>query len=562
MSPETTQKNLRVWIYTRYSTDKQSQKSIEDQLTECQRFCARNGWRVAHVLRDPELTGFIDLRPGYQELLAAIENREVDVIVAENIDRIVRDGEHSAALEKSCTFHDVQIWTIQEGKVGPMQLALKSLMSGEMRRTVALQAHRGLAGNVAKGRSAGGLSYGYEIARDHRGDRIVGELCIVDHEAAIVRRIMSEYADGKTPQKIASDLNADGIPSPSGTAWRQNTINGNLKRGTGIINNELYIGVRVWNRLEYRLHPKSQKRVSRRRPREEWVVAEVPLLRIADDDLWDRVKQRQMGLRSPCRTEAVAGTPEAKPYSFRRAKYLLSGLLFCRCGGRLTIAGTGKKRYYCERAKQLGPSKCAGMTGLPQLEAEAAVLAGMKKDLMQAAAVAAFRDGMEKEFKKTSEAASEEKAAVEKRLRKVDKQIGNATSAIMAGMNSPALLQELSKAEEQKADLIARIDQLRRPPLEIPKDLDRRFADLVRNLETVLSKPDLIVQAADVMKTLVEKIVVKERPEGGHILDLQGNLARMLKASAPNLDWPNDDLFESSRKLVAGVGFEPTTFRL
>jgi hypothetical protein len=62
------------------------------------------------------------------------------------------------------------------------------------------------------------------------------------------------------------------------------------------------------------------------------------------------------------------------------------------------------------------------------------------------------------------------------------------------------------------------------------------------------------------MKILVEKIVVEELPEGGHVLDLQGNLARMLRASTPNHDWSGLGSSKSSLGLVAGARFaqEPT----
>jgi site-specific DNA recombinase len=33
-----------------------------------------------------------------------------------------------------------------------------------------------------------------------------------------------------------------------GGAWGPSTIHGNRQRGTGILNNELYIGTLVWNR--------------------------------------------------------------------------------------------------------------------------------------------------------------------------------------------------------------------------------------------------------------------------------------------------------------------------
>src|SRR3546814_14829085 len=70
--------------------------------------------------------------------------------------------------------------------------------------------------------------------------------------ADIVVRIFREYAEGKSAKAIAAGLNTDGIVGPRGGIWRQNTINGNRARGTGILNNELYVGWLVWNRLEYK----------------------------------------------------------------------------------------------------------------------------------------------------------------------------------------------------------------------------------------------------------------------------------------------------------------------
>ena len=60
------------------------------------------------------------------------------------------------------------------------------------------------------------------------------------------------------------------------SAWRPSTIYGNGKRGTGILNNELYIGRLVWTRLRYVKNPDSGK----------WSrMAQRPELRIVPDDL-------------------------------------------------------------------------------------------------------------------------------------------------------------------------------------------------------------------------------------------------------------------------------------
>ena len=65
------------------------------------------------------------------------------------------------------------------------------------------------------------------------------------------RRIFRDYAAGISPKKIAERLNLEGIAGPQGGSWGASTIHGNRERGTGILNNELYIGRQVWNRLTY-----------------------------------------------------------------------------------------------------------------------------------------------------------------------------------------------------------------------------------------------------------------------------------------------------------------------
>jgi len=75
-------------------------------------------------------------------------------------------------------------------------------------------------------------------------------------------------------------LNKDAIPGPSGAAWGASTIYGNWRRGTGILNNELYVGRLTWNRLRYVKNPDTGKRVSRLNPTSEWMSRDVPELRI------------------------------------------------------------------------------------------------------------------------------------------------------------------------------------------------------------------------------------------------------------------------------------------
>ena len=86
------------------------------------------------------------------------------------------------------------------------------------------------------------------------------------------------------PAKPPKDLPHD--PDTGEQVRGPSTIYGNWRRGTGVLNNELYIGRLVWNRLRYLKDPDSGKRASRLNPESEWIVKDVPELRIVDDGLW------------------------------------------------------------------------------------------------------------------------------------------------------------------------------------------------------------------------------------------------------------------------------------
>ncbi|WP_081606879.1 recombinase family protein [Asticcacaulis benevestitus] len=59
-----------------------------------------------------------------------------------------------------------------------------------------------------------------------------------------------------------------------------------------MLNNEIYIGRQIWNRMRYLKDPTSGRRVSRMNPRSEWVISDVPHLRIVTQEIWDQARQR------------------------------------------------------------------------------------------------------------------------------------------------------------------------------------------------------------------------------------------------------------------------------
>ena len=284
------------------------------------------------------------LRPGIQGLLEDARRSLSEVVVAEALDRVSRDQADVATLYRHLRFTGVMIVTLAEGEIDELHVRLKGAMNALFLKDLAAKTHRGLRGRVEAGKSGCGICYGYDVVKlhDDADEPIRGERSI--DEAGVVRRTFREFAQGTSPRAIARGLNEDGIPDPRGKLWTDSSLRGHAGRGTGLLNNELYIGRLVWNRQRFMKNPDTGKRVARLNPPGEWIVAEVPELRIVDDELWQAAKARQGEISKKYATAATRAAQANRLNSTHRPRYLLSGLLECGvCGG--SYAKRGQDRY-------------------------------------------------------------------------------------------------------------------------------------------------------------------------------------------------------------------------
>ena len=256
-------KAVKIVLYARYSSDNERDASIADQLRVCRAYAERQSWTICEEYTDHAVSGATLLRAGFQALMRDALNRRFDVVLAESLDRFSRDQEDTAGLFKRLTFAGVKIVTIAEGDITHLHIGFKGTMNALFLKDLGEKTHRGLRGRVEGGKSAGGLCYGYRVVKTLNGASVTtGEREIVPEEARVVERIFRDFVAGVSPKQIAKNLNREGIVGPFGGAWSPSTIYGNGKRGTGILNNELYVGRVVWNRLRYVKNPDTGKRVA------------------------------------------------------------------------------------------------------------------------------------------------------------------------------------------------------------------------------------------------------------------------------------------------------------
>ncbi|SEQ86958.1 Site-specific DNA recombinase [Loktanella sp. DSM 29012] len=535
---------LRGAIYARFSTDMQRDASIDDQIRLCKEYAQRQGIEIVATYKDRATSGASLLRSGVQSLIEAATTQKFDVVITEALDRLSRNQADIASLYQRMMFHGVMIETVSEGSISEMHIGLKGTMNALFLKDLAAKTHRGLKGVAIAGKNAGGKAYGYKVVTklDCNGGLVRGDRTIDPAEARVVNRIFQDYADGKSPKRIAEDLNAEGIPGPTGRAWGASTLHGNRERGTGILNNELYVGQQIWNRLTYAKHPDTGRRISRLNPKEEWVITDVPALRIVDQDLWEAVRARQGALKTK--------DTSANVWDRRRPRTLFSGLMACgKCGGG--FSKVSKDRFGCSRARNKGKSVCDNMLTVPQDDLERLVLDAMQHSLMDKEALEVFCAEYAKERNRLRAEQAAGRAGFERELATIKKDHAKLVDAIIAGVSPDQLKDRMNGLDARKNELEAQLRSLpEEDPIRIHPKMAVTYRDRVAALVNGLTEPDGMEQSKEALRGLIDRIVLVPDSQTGRLrIELEGALASLLHFALGR------DL-QPKRKSPAGAGFE------
>ena len=337
------------------------------------------------------------------------------------------------------------------------------------------------------------------------------------------------------------------------------TINGNRQRGTGILNNELYVGRLVWNRLRYIKDPATGKRVSRLNPEADWITQEVPGLRIVEQDLWDRVKARQKTIVTDHSDDAPNRLHERQS-----GKYLFSGLTKCGCcgGGYSMISST---HIGCSTARNKGT--CDNRLNIRRDELEARVLHALRGHLMDPALFKEFCDEFTRQMNQRRMEARASMDAARSEVSRIERDLDRLVDRFLKDDNAAdALHTKMKQLEARKRELETFLTEAEEPPPVLHPSMAVIYRERVTGLYEALQQEGARAAASDVIRSLVSEIILT--PSAGELLvDLRGDLAGILAvASSDKQKSPRSgeagSVLASQVMMVAGTGFEPVTFRL
>jgi len=467
-----------------------------------------------------------------------------DCILIDSTSRYCRELSDALKVTKILKFHGVFLYFVTQRLDTRERYARKlqtvyGMQDEDFLETHRENVHRGLKGVALKGYHTGGSHYGYRrILIYHPTDKDEHGRPAVDHvilevdpeEAAVVLEIFKLRGQRKSLRDITKHLNRKSVLGPRGGGWAYSTVKYVLK-------DQLYRGIKRWNAKKNEMDPESYAVRRQARPQTEWVVRDLPELRIISEELWEKVQEVN---RNAKRFRQQLGG-ENRTISSRT--YPFSGSLKCGlCLGSMCIisgkAGGRFTRYGCRAHRSEG--KCTNAATIRRDVLEDQLLNALVEKLQPPVLeeyLQAYQARIEGYLAKEANAGEPDKAIIVKRVEELKKQESNIVRAIASLGGSDALLSELTKIEAERKDLSGHLVRLADPrPLGTSFEEFRGFVwQKAAGLKSVLLGDRAL--AKETIKRVVGQLVLTpyETPAGA-FFEVSGKVD-LFAGEAPRSAW-------------------------
>lgn len=101
-------------IYARYSSDSQTEQSIDGQLRVCEEYAKNHDILILDTYIDRAMTGTNDNRPDFQRMITDSNKREWDYVLVYKLDRFSRNKYEMAMHKKSLKDNGTKVMSATE----------------------------------------------------------------------------------------------------------------------------------------------------------------------------------------------------------------------------------------------------------------------------------------------------------------------------------------------------------------------------------------------------------------------------------------------------------------
>lgn len=190
-------------IYCRYSSDSQTEQSIDGQLRVCTEYAKNNDILILDTYIDRAMTGTNDNRPDFQRMIKDSAKKNWDYVLVYKLDRFSRNKYETVIHKKTLRDNGVKVLSAMENIPDtPEGIILESLLEGMNQyysAELSQKVKRGMNETRQKGNFTGGfLVYGYKV--------VDKKVVIDENKADVVRYIFEQYAMGVYVKDIIKAL--------------------------------------------------------------------------------------------------------------------------------------------------------------------------------------------------------------------------------------------------------------------------------------------------------------------------------------------------------------------
>lgn len=221
---------MKVIGYARVSTDKQADRgvSLDAQVEKIRAMAVVQGAELVEIVTDAgESAKNLD-RPGLQRVLAMVDARTVSGVIVAKLDRLTRSVKDLADLLETFNRRGAALVSVAESldtgsAAGRLVLNVMTAVSQWEREAIGERTRDAMAHKKANGQRVGNVPFGYRVSMD--GVHIEAE----PNERLVIDRMRNLRESGLSLRLVADRLNADGLFTRSGTAWRAEYVHNTLK---------------------------------------------------------------------------------------------------------------------------------------------------------------------------------------------------------------------------------------------------------------------------------------------------------------------------------------------
>ncbi len=337
---------MKVVLYARVSSKEQAEEgySLQDQMRTLRAWAGRNGYEVAEEVEDRGQSGASLERPGLGRVRDLVAAGGVDLVLAQDRDRIARDPIITGWLQIQFEQHGTRLRALNDpdddSPTSRLTTGILDQIAQFERAMTTQRTRRGRFQRAREGKVIGSGSppYGFK----YNADRTT---FVPDPDTMpTVRRMFELVAGGATISSVAKRFEREGVPTPNGGKhWYVPS----LKR---MVENDVYKGIWWYGQNRVKLTPMGdRKRTWQKIDRDEWVAIPVP----------------DSGIPHEVIDSARDAVDRAyRPRKESRFDYELRGMVRCACCGTLMNGYSAgkkdgpKKRYYrCQQLRKFGRSK-------------------------------------------------------------------------------------------------------------------------------------------------------------------------------------------------------------